>query len=249
MKWLAFFLIAVMTFVGFVLVLAPASLVWRSVNDQVLQQVPDLHVLRVGGTVWQGDAELVYRQFPASILNWQLKALPLVKQQAEVTLTLAGDGHELSTSVMANQQQAKINSFSGYVDAEYINAVSRPQGLTFSGRVTIEHLTATSDLKWIQQADGRVFWPGGQIISRTILNGTQIFNLPALTGDISMTGSDVRLDLHHNGASVADILIRPNGWVLVMVKARLFDLANLPWPSGSSPDDTVLQFEEQVLRR
>lgn len=248
MRVFLFGLIAFLTFCTFVLVFAPASLVWRAAEREVIQNVPDLHVLRVGGTVWSGEAELAYRQFPISTLNWVIAPLPLLKARVDTQLNLVGEGHEFNASGQIAEQLAQLVSLQGFVDAEYINRVSQPQGLTFSGRVDIQNMAITSDLRWVQAATGRIYWPGGKIISRTRAAGTQVFDLPALTGDISMKGDVIYLNLHHNNETVVDILLKPDGWVRVDVKARLFDLTNLPWPAGSSPDDTVLEFEEKLLR-
>jgi hypothetical protein len=80
--------------------------------------------------------------------------------------------------------------------------------------------------------------------------GTRVFDLPALVGEIRMRGQDINLILHPENPNqvLVDILVKPTGWVVVAVKARLFDVAGLPWPAGSSLEDTVLQFEEQLLR-
>lgn len=245
---LAFAGLALITFCTFVVVFAPASLIWRFAEQQVLQQVPDLHVLRVGGTVWSGEAELVYRKFPTSELSWKISPGALLSGDIGSSLRLYGEGHDFVAESTINQNAAMVQSLVGYVDALYINSVSQPQGLTFAGRVEVQSLSLSSDLKWIQQANGRVFWPGGKIISRTRAAGTRVFDLPAIQGDISMRGDAISLNLHHDNQTIVDILLKRDGWVTVAVKPRLFDIANLPWPAGSSPSDTVLEFEELILR-
>ena len=247
-KVLLFGFIALLTFCSFVLIFAPASLIWRIAEQEVIQNVPELHVLRVGGTVWTGEAELAYRQFPTSRLNWTIAPLPLLTARIDTSLVLEGEGHQFTANGTVADQFAQILSLNGFVDASYINRVSQPQGLTFSGRVDIQELELSSDLRWVQEAKGRVFWPGGKIVSRTRAAGTRVFDLPALTGDISMEGPVIYLNLHHDNETVVDIRLKPDGWVRVEVKARLFDLTNLPWPSGSSPSDTVLECEEKLLR-
>jgi hypothetical protein len=248
MRMLGFALIALLTFCLFIVVFAPASLIWRIAENEVIRNVPDLLVLRVGGTVWSGEAELAYRQFPTSLLSWQIAPLPILGAKIETQLVVAGEGHQLNGDGLIARQFGTLKSLTGHIDASYINRVSQPQGLTFSSTIDIQNLSFNSDMHWIQEAQGRIFWPGGKIVSRTIAAGTRVFDLPALTGDISMQGESINLDLHHNNETIVDILVKPDGWVSVAVKARLFDLANLPWPAGSSPSDTVLEFEEKLLR-
>ncbi len=246
-----YFLLGFLTFAGIVIAFAPAALLWRQVDTQVLASVPDLKVSYVKGTLWQGQSELYYRTFPGSRLNWNIAPLPALLQQAiDADLILGGEGHELQAAIVAASKKLIIESGVGYVDASYINRVSQPQGLTFVGRVDIKQLELTSDLRWVQQVSGEVYWPGGKIVSRTAAAGTRVFDLPALIGQIQMRGENINLILHPQNPDhvLVDILVKPSGWVAVAVKARLFDLAGLPWPAGSSLSDTVLEFEEQLLR-
>ncbi len=250
-KFATYALIALVTFASFIIVFAPASLLWRQVEPGLLSNVPDLSVGSVRGTLWEGNAELYYRQFPGSQLDWEVSPTPLIfNQTVKSHLTLAGDGHQFNAMVEANRQSLLVDSLKGFVAAPYINRVSQPQGLTFVGQVDIQALNLSSDLNWIQTASGTITWPGGKIVSRTLAAGTRVFDLPALRGDLSMQGQNIHLVVHPNdpNQTMVDITVKPDGWVVVAVKARLFDLAGLAWPSGSSLDDTVLQFEEQLLQ-
>lgn len=249
-KFAIYTLIAILTFVSFLAVFAPASLVWRQVQTPLQNQVPDLSVTTVRGTLWDGKAEIFYRQFPGSLLSWQITASGLLRQQVQADLQLKGEGHEIESVLTAERDNLQVHSLLGYIDSSYINRVSQPQGLTFIGTVEVQDLSLQSDLKWIQQATGRVYWSGGKIVSRTTAAGTRVFDLPALVGDLAMQGRNINLTIHPNDSNqtLIEIVLKPDGWVVVAVKARLFDLAGLAWPSGSSLEDTVLQFEEQVLR-
>ena len=55
------------------------------------------------------------------------------------------------------------------------------------------------------------------------------------------------MDISKIEANQVDIQMKPDGWIVVAVKAKLFDLAQLPLPSGASGQDTVLEFEEKVF--
>lgn len=250
-KFFAYTAIALVTFCIVVIAFAPAALLWRQVDQEVLANVPELQVSSVRGTLWQGTANIFYRQFPGSQLDWTIApGAALTQQTAEADLKLVGEGHELIANLRATAGQLYVDSAVGFIDALYINRVSQPQGLTFAGRVDIRRLNLDSDLKWIQRAEGDIYWPGGKIVSRTMAAGTRVFDLPALVGEIRMRGQDINLILHPENPNqvLVDILVKPTGWVVVAVKARLFDVAGLPWPAGSSLEDTVLQFEEQLLR-
>ena len=63
-----------------------------------------------------------------------------------------------------------------------------------------------------------------------------------------MEGDSVQLLIHSDSLAVIDMRLKPNGWIIVVVKARLFDLASLSLPEGSDPEDSVLEFEERIFQ-
>ncbi len=244
---LLYVLIAIISFIGFTLILAPASTIWSFFSQDVLARTPGLNVYQVQGTAWHGHGNLQYLQFPQSELSWQVEPLTLLTGKVSTDLRLQGEAHEFNGHLNLDQTSLEVPLLTGYLDAAYINQVSQPQGVTFSGRIEVQSLKISSDLVWFEQAEGKIYWPGGKIISRTVAAGTRVFDLPALQGDISMDNKVISLDIHHAGATLVDIQLKPDGWVVVAVKARLFDIAQLPWPAGSSLDDTVIQFEEKLF--
>ena len=139
-----------------------------------------------------------------------------------------------------------MTDLNGSISAAYINAVSEPQGLTFTGTISVPHLDVAGNWRWFTHVDGKVTWPGGKIISRSPM-GTQLLDLPPLEGDLALNGENVVLTVHHLTSPVLDIVVKPSGWIAVAVKARLFDLAKVAWPAGTGLDDTVLEFEEKVF--
>lgn len=239
--------IALVSFLIFMVVLAPAGPIWGMFSPQVNQRIPDLRVLLVRGTIWDGSAELQYRLFPTSYLNWDTRGMALLGGSVETLVSLAGDGHDFKAHLEVSSGSLTLSDLNGELAASYINAVSEPQGLTFSGEIDVNQLKLVSDFRTLTEAGGNIHWNGGKVVSRTSAVGTQVFDLPALDGDFSMQGEDVVLDLHHESNTIVDIRLKPTGWVTVKVKARLFELAGLPWPSGTSLTDTVLEFEEKVL--
>ena len=246
-RFLIYCVIALLSFLAFVAVLAPAAPVWSLVSKDVLRLQPDLNVLMVDGTIWTGNAEISYRQLPTSVLSWDIAALALFKRKLHAQLNLAGDFHHFETELQMTQSDLLINNLNGTLNSQYINVVSKPQGLTFNGDISAEALSLKASPKRVHSASGHISWPGGKIISRTEAAGTRIFDLPPLDGELSMLGENLRLNIHHNNQTAVDIQLKPNGWVLVSVKALLFDLANQPWPAGTKLSDSVLEFEEKIL--
>jgi hypothetical protein len=232
-------------FTIFVVAFLPASSAWLLVKDDVARVLPKLEVQAVTGTVWQGQAGIRYREFPPTDLDWSLSPLELLKGRALVDTVAAGAGHQLDGTTTITPDAADF-SFKGHVDSDYINTVSRQYGLTFSGRLEIQRLHLAADPRWFTSADGAFSWPGGPIVYNTI-QGPQTLTLPGLDGRLYLDGENLRLDVVRGDASLMSITLRPTGWVLVDLKARLFDLAALPWPAGAAPDDSALMLEEKLF--
>ncbi len=246
-KLLIFFFAAIVSFIGFLIVLAPAAPIWAVVGEDFVDRIPELKVHRVNGTIWKGDLSIRYRQFPNSDMSWQMRPIRLLALVADLRLNLTGNHHNFSADTEIERTGIKLTNLSGTLNGAYINTISQPQGLMFSGEFKLSDISITSDMKWIQSAQGTISWPGGRVISRNE-SSTQIFELPALQGDLGMKGDSVQLLIHSDRLAVIDIRLKPNGWIIVIVKARLFDLASLSLPEGSDPEDSVLEFEERIFQ-
>ena len=127
--------------------------------------MPDLTVANVRGTLWDGDAELLLPSVPCSCSNGSLPPCRPSRTTGRYSTAAARRRSQLHSKRSCRCRVTQHRLLVGHVDAMYINRVSQPQGLTFAGRVTVESLDLTSDLRWIQTATGRITWPGGKIIS------------------------------------------------------------------------------------
>lgn len=238
--------IALLTFLIFAVVYAPASLVWTVIDEDVDRAVPDLEVLTIDGAVWNGNAALRYREFPPATLTWDLA--PARKPQglaAALDASLEGDGLRASGTGYTADGFAAVDA-AGYIDSDYINPVSRRYGLTFPGRIDISALTLETDLTWFTAAAGVARWGGGTVILESTA-GTQAITLPPLDGELSLSGRDLLLDVTENGNLVIQVTLKPTGWAVVDIKARLLETAGLPFRAGTSPNASAVIAEEKLF--
>jgi len=244
MKILFYFVAALVSFIIFLAVLTPAAVVWRLISDEV--SIPNLQVYQVSGTIWNGQADLKYQQFPNSSLHWEIDPWPLVSGDIELEFLISGDSHEFSGEARLDDSGVAITNLQGTLSSRYINNVSRPQGLTIAGEFEVRDVNLASDFRLFNDAGGHVYWSGGRIVSINE-TGTTVWDLPSLEGDLHLVDSSVALLIHHEQASLVDIRLKPDGWITVAIKARLLSLAKLPLPSATGLQDTVLEFEEKVF--
>lgn len=238
--------IGVSAFLIFVVIFAPASAAWLLLHNEAEKAFPKLRVYSIEGTVWSGSGQLQYRGYPVSRLTWHLKPGALLDGAADLDLTLGGEGLQLEGNAVIGRDGAVLRQFAGYLDSDYINTASQDYGLRFSGRLDIDHLRLETDRQWLTAASGDMAWDGGRVVFQSG-NRVEVLNLPPLQGSLFMDDRNLRLAVRHDDAPVLNVALQPDGWARVDLKARLFQLADLDWPAGPDPDDTVLQVEEQIF--
>ncbi|MCZ6503745.1 MAG: type II secretion system protein N [Gammaproteobacteria bacterium] len=244
MKPLVYFFVAVVSFLVFIVVFAPATPVWSLIRGNVHERVPDLNVYRVSGTVWNGESEIQFRQFPPSLLTWQLSPVDLIKGVAKITARATGEGHALEAEITLTASNGDIESLHGTINSDYINVVSEQFGFTFSGDLEIRELSISADQHWITDAAGTAHWTGGKILITTL---PRSIILPPLRGLLFKQQQQLVLDITHQQQTLIRIALQKGGWAEVAIKGRMFDLANLPLPGGSTLDETILLIEEKIL--
>ena len=237
---------AILSFLIFLVIFAPASPAWSLVDKDVHDRIPDLNVYRVGGTIWNGEAEIQFRHFPPSTLFWQLSPGDLIKGAANIHLSADGQGHSLRAGATLNNSSGSLQSVKGLIGSDYINEVSEQFGLIFSGDLKINELNVSSDGRWLTSATGSVHWTGGQILLNRSLQ-TQTILLPPLDGELYFQNQQLILDITEQNSLLIQIIIKQSGWAEIAIKGRMLELANMQLPNGSHPDETILLLEEKIL--
>ena len=244
-KILLYGITAILSFAAFLALYAPAGIAYRFVEEDVAR-LPDTSIFRVGGTIWQGSADIQYRDFPGSKLNWSLAALPLFSRIADLSLDVAGLGHELSANLLTDGKTGDVTGLQGSIQSDYINHVSLRYGLRFSGTLELDNVNLTVEDDWFSQSQGNIHWTGGNVLYQTG-NGSQSVKLPALDGELTIKDSKLTLLVDNSRLPVLSIHLQRDGWVELRFNARLLALADLPVPQGTNPDDLVLTVEEKIL--
>jgi len=245
--WLLYGAVAIVSFTAFVVAFAPASLAWNIVKGDVIRAVPDLQVLTVDGSVWDGEADLRYREFPPATLEWELSPAALVGMTIALDARLSGDGISASGSGNATRSATTIDA-DGTLESGYVNPVSTRYGLTFPGAIRIEGLNLVSDLGWFTAAGGRATWDGGRVALNTP-QGPRTITLPPLAGEMSLDGENLRLGVtdRETGNLLIVVSLKPTGLAVVDMKARLLEVSGLPYRAGTNPDASAFIVEEKLF--
>jgi hypothetical protein len=243
MKLILYIATAVLSFLIFLVIFAPASAAWSLIDKDVQDRIPDLNVSRVGGTIWNGEAEIQFRQFPPSTLNWQLSPGKLIQGTANIHLLVDGQGHSIKAEATLGASYGSLQSARGVVSSDYVNKVSEQFGLIFSGDLEFQEFNVAANSDWITAATGSAHWTGGQIL----INQSQTILLPPLDGELYYQNQQLIFDITDQNLQLIQIILKQSGWAEVDIKSRMLELANLPLPNGSHPDETILLLEEKIL--
>ena len=235
---------AVFSFMVILIIRAPANFAWQMISDDI--DVPELTIYSVGGTVWNGKTRFGFRDFPDSDLTWNLAPWPLFNGAADMQIDVKGIGHEIHSNVTLSDNTGRLNNLRGILDSEYINQAGRRLGLQFTGELLLEEINIVSDGAWFTEMQGLIHWTGGQMLYRESV-GFSAVTLPPLDGKLDLVAGLLTLVISQQDLPLLTITLERDGWATVALKARLFDLVNLPWPNGNSADDTVLIIEENIL--
>ncbi len=242
-----FYVIAgIVTFLVFLLVMAPASLVVATAEDQ-LKQVPDLKIGEVSGRIWSGSAQIQYQQFPAMV-TWNLSALPLLVGRLSADVQLREQGLDANFHVSASGTEGTVSDAELLVDASYINQISISYGLDLSGQFSVSEADVSFNNQWVTSAAGILEWPGGIVHIET---PQQLYSvdLPPLNGDLSMDGDNLRLAIDGTGERMLDLTLKRSGWVEAGVSYAFMELAGLPLTGNttSSREEPAVLLEEKIL--
>ncbi len=245
MNKLIYLLAGILTFLGFLLVMAPASIV-LSFADDTLKQVPDLEIGRVDGRIWTGSAQIQYRRLPA-LVSWDLAALPLLAGRISAQVNVAGDGLDADFRVSANSEGGTISKGKAFIDASYINQVSLDYGLDLSGRFSLVAEEISFNKRWLTSLSGHFDWPGGIVHIETPQQLHSV-DLPELNGSLTMQGDNLEIVIEGSEARMINLTLKPDGWAEVGVSFAFMDLAGLPIPgSDNSRTEPAILLEEKIL--
>jgi len=237
--------VGIVTFLLFIILFAPAKVIWRLLDDKVSPSLFSLS--HIEGTFWQGSADLTGKFLPPGEIEWQINPIHLITGKVMTHLSLHGSFHNLTTSVSMESKQLHINELSGSVQAEAVNPLIDNYGFQVSGNLDLQDLNLHLAENWIEHLSGNLEWSGGMVKYSTF-RSAQLYELPPLAGDLMMQSTVVVLDIKDitNELAVLAVRLDRNGWGKVILKGRLFDLAAQPWPIQGAPDDVVLEVEEKI---
>ncbi len=227
---------------------APASLIVGQVRDDIHAAVPALSLGDTTGSVWEGQIDLKYGEFPAVTANWSLNVLPLLTGTAAVDVKLAGRGIRADAWGSFDGTSGQLVAPFIQVNSDFINQVTEDRGLSLSGTFTATEVNATFDQSFFQQLSGLIDWPGGLVYIQTPAE-TYSSQLPALKGALASAPDQISLLVTDQHRKLVLIEIQRSGWASVDVTYDFMKIAGVPIPGADNHNGqaSAILIEEKIL--
>ena len=240
--------IALVSFLSFLVITAPASLLLGSAAEDIRKQVPDLQIGKLEGSLWSGSTAIQYLELPATTMTWSLSPGPLLAGTAAAEFGAQAEGLTASGSGEFTAASGHITALDAEVRDIYLNALTQPQGLQLAGTFALTDTDIRFNQRWLEKAAGRLEWSGGTVHIET--PGDFITaDLPPLTGIFSLDGEVLVLNVTADQVPMIVVRIQPTGWAAVAINYAFIDLAGIPLPIGSqrTAADPAILLEEKVF--
>lgn len=237
-----YILIGLLAFLGSALVMMPAS-VARLAGDRI----DGLAMRALGGTLWDGQANLAYRGEGIGTLEWTVMPLGVLDGEVRARWRLRDAGLDLSGIAARGFGRTLLNA-SGRVGATAVNRVLGRYDIEIDGDFEATDLALVSD--GAMRVSGAIAWSGGRTFYR--LSGQNYETaLPAMIAEVRTVDGEYTLDAKVADLGAAPLIqarLKPGGWIEIGLTRRFATLAGKPWPIPGDDDAVVLTVEEQIFR-
>ncbi len=234
-------------FIGFIVVMAPASLA-LSAADQHIKAVRGLNVGNAEGRIWNGKVAAQYGLFAPVDVQWDLAATPLVLGQVAAAIDVSGNGLDVSFLLDAEGNTASLSDGRGEIQGHYINQVSGQFGMDLSGTFTLTDIAIDLENNWPTRISGEITWPGG-LINIDTPQQLHSVSLPPMRGLLSTAADALVLTLYgETEEPLITLTLRRDGWAKAAVSFAFMALTEIPIPGQTSSGNGIaLLLEEKVL--
>ena len=229
-------LVAALTFVA---ILLPARAVTIATN-----RIDGVALLGIGGTLWQGEADVLYRGIEAGRLAWRMDWPALFRARLGAYWRLERGDHGVAGRAECGFDSAAL-TLAGSVDAADANALLDNYDIAIGGTLFVDELSVRTAGDVFALA-GQLRWSGGRTNYR-LAGQSHDVELPPMTASLATRQGEVALDARHaqNDMPLLEGRLR-DSWVEVGITKRFTQLAGMPWPGGAADHAVVLRVEREL---
>lgn len=236
-------LVGILTYLIVLLAQLPAVWVVPWVNRQLVTQSVEL--VSVGGSVWQGQAEIATLNaddasapWQGTRVNWNVLILSgLWRGQLHVDMQVFGRAAQLKGQVRLGWKQFGVQDVSGEISPMLLNTLLASYART-TQPVQLSHVSVKVLRTGQGQASGsgRLLWPAGDLVLKQ--NAGSTLAMPAVTAELTTDNKALLLTANANNAQLVTLRMQANGEATVTALRRILSL--LGQADGEVNADAVL---------
>lgn len=207
-------------------------------------RIADLALHGIRGTLWRGQASVVYRGIDAGRIAWDVEWGALLDAQLGVQWRLDGAGHGLAGRLRRGFDSVML-TVDGRVDAANANPVLGDYDIHVGGTLLMDALTIGTD-RGTPMLGGELRWTGGRTTYQ-LAGQTYNADLPPMVARLATNDGQPVLEalLETDRTPLITARLR-NGSVEVGITRRFTVLAGKPWPGNAPAAATVLTVERAL---
>jgi len=240
-------LIGTLTFCASIIINLPASLFSGHI-DRAAQNLKGLQIGKISGTIWKGNLEAQYQEFPVTSVSWNTALFPLILGRLNLDLSLDASGLKAKSDLSVSRDTLKLTNLDLEINSSFINTTTRPYGLRLSESFTVTAPEIYVSNNWLSKINGRLVWPGGVIEIETPLERLRT-QLPMLRGIAKMENKEVKLYIYSKSEEIIILSLNRLGWAKAEINHLFFEIAKIPFPASGSANqkDPAITMEEKIL--
>ncbi|MDF1763225.1 MAG: type II secretion system protein N [Oleibacter sp.] len=241
-----YLLLAILTFVVFLLIYTPIHFVWRFVEPIVPKGQVALD--QISGTVLHGSARISIANSDSFKTQWQLNPLSLLGGNLAANIDVDNPRLRINADVVASGiitgsiTSVSLSNLDGYLNSQILLPYLRPLNADLQGEFELSDIGVTANPQngQFSEATGRVLYSGGEVTAQ-LQRQRDTIKLPLMVGELSMDNETaIMMVSDESDNALGKLYMQPDGWGGVSVLKRALDATAQPWPDQAATADTVV---------
>tara|TARA_R110001592_G_scaffold346310_2_gene638843 strand:+ start:25436 stop:26191 length:756 start_codon:yes stop_codon:yes gene_type:complete len=247
-KVVLYFLVFFLSLLVSLVLLLPATIVWdKFLSTQLNTQQLGINVQKVVGTIWNGQALVIYKGL-SGIIHWEVDPSETWMLSLPMSVSVNSQVGKLDAAIKLSFASVQAEIIKAQIDLKPLTPMFKAERVTLDGELFVKNLSVVMEDNKIKSAAGMATWSGGEIAYPA---GREVHqrNLPMFKAVIETkkTG-EIYLSIRDSQATfdVIDANLTVDGTGVLRITRRLLDLSDEPWSLNSREQDIVFKVKKML---
>ena len=247
-KVVLYFLMFFLSLFVCLVLLLPASIVWdKFLSTQLNARQLGINVQKVVGTIWNGQALIVYRGL-SGIIHWNVDPSEVWMLSLPMSVSVNSQVGKLDAAIKSTFASVQAEIIKAEIDLKPLTPMFKAERVSLDGELFVKNLSVVMEDKKIKSAAGMASWSGGDIAYPA---GREVHqrNMPMFKAIVETKESgEIYLSVRDSQATfdVIDATLALDGTGMLRITRRLLDLSDEPWSLNSREQDVVFKVKKML---